>query len=389
MCGAILDCHKPAFKLGDHGAPILRPHMRYAMIMAGGSGTRLWPMSRSSKPKQLLPLIGGQSLLALAAQRIQNLVPQSNRYICTAERDRAAIRAQIPWLDDAHILGEPMGRDTVNAVALSAAVLGARDADAVFAVLTSDHLIQPDAEFERAMELGFKLVEADPRRLVTFAVKPSFAATAYGYVEQSQPISGFPGAFHVSRLVEKPSQARAQEYLAAGTFNWNSGMFVFNAQTVLSALERLKPEVAAGMRQIAAAWGTPQARATLERVYPTLPKISVDYALMEPAVADAALEVCVVPMSVSWRDVGNWSSYADWLTEGTHSDAKGNCTDARAVHTESTGTVAVSDDPSHTIATIGLDNIIIVHTKDATLVMRKDMAERVKDVAGLMPEALR
>jgi mannose-1-phosphate guanylyltransferase len=363
--------------------------MRYAMIMAGGSGTRLWPMSRNSKPKQLLPLIDGQSLLSIAAQRIQNLVPQANRYICTAERDRAAIRAQIPWLDDAHILGEPMGRDTVNAVALGAAVLSARDTNAVFAVLTSDHLIQPEAEFERAMELGFKLVEADPRRLVTFAVKPSFAATAYGYVEQSEPISGFPGAFNVSQLIEKPSQARAEEYLAAGTFGWNSGMFVFNAKTVLNALERLKPEVATGMRQIGAAWATPAARATLDRIYPTLPKISVDYALMEPAVGDPALQVCVVPMSVSWRDVGSWSSYADWLAECKGGDAKGNFTNAHAVHAESTGTVAVSDDPSHSIATIGLDNIIIVHTKDATLVMRKDMAEKVKDVASLMPDHLR
>ncbi|MFM9170331.1 MAG: mannose-1-phosphate guanylyltransferase, partial [Phycisphaerales bacterium] len=153
----------------------------------------------------------------------------------------------------------------------------------------------------------------------------------------------------------------------------------------LEALDRFKPESAAGVREIAAAWGTPAQRATLERVYPALPKISVDYALMEPASKDPALTVCVVPMKVDWRDVGSWPSYGETLP----ADAAGNRTNAQAIHRDSRGVLALSDDPLHVITTIGLDNVIVVRTKDATLVVRADLAEQVKEIAGAVPEALR
>ncbi len=346
-------------------------------------------MSRNDTPKQLLHLFDGRSLLAIAAARIEHLVPAPNRYVCAAERYRAAIQREIPWLDDAHMLGEPAARDTVNAVAFAAVAIAARDPDGVFAVLTSDHLLEPQAEFERAMETGFRLVEADPRRLVTFAIKPTFAATGYGYVERGDAIAGFDGTFLSKRFVEKPPLERAQEFVANPAFGWNSGMFVFHARTVLDALERFKPETAAGMREVAAAWGKEgaggNARATLDRVYPTLPRISVDHALMEPASRDASLVVCVVPMDIKWKDVGSWTSYGETLA----ADASGNRTNARAVNMDSARVLLVSDDPQHTIATIGLSDVIIVRTKDATLVVRADLAEKVKDIAGLVPEDTR
>ena len=248
---------------------------RYAMIMAGGAGTRLWPMSRAGAPKQLLPFIrrpgdaSARSLLELAAMRLEGLVPHERRLICTAESYRGAVRAALPEFGDAQILGEPVGRDTVNAVGLTAAVLAKGDPEAVFAVLTADHIIEPVGDFQRLIGLGFRLVEQDRSRLVTFSIKPTHAATGFGYVERGASLPPPPGtppgdrglAFRVQRFVEKPDLPRAQAYVESGHFGWNSGMFVLGAATVLDCLRRFKPECYGGLMAIQAAWGTPdQAR---------------------------------------------------------------------------------------------------------------------------------
>ena len=235
------------------------------MIMAGGSGSRLWPMSRAATPKQLLPLIVGDdgsptTLLALSASRLAGLVEPERRSICTGERFRAQVREAAPGILDEMILGEPMGRDTVNAVALAAAAFEKRDPDAVFAVLTADHVIEPNDVFQRCVRTGFELVEDDPRRFVTFAITPTYPATGFGYVERGDVIDGREGAFEVARFVEKPDLARATEYVESGNFGWNAGMFVFHAGAVLDALERFVPESHAGIREIQRAMGTPQAR---------------------------------------------------------------------------------------------------------------------------------
>ena len=370
--------------------------MRYAMIMAGGAGTRLWPMSRKGEPKQLLRFIQGpggsqRSLLEIAAGRLEGLVPDKNRYICTSEGYRGVIRRDLPLFGDQQILGEPMGRDTVNAVGFAAAVLHKLDKDAIFAVLTADHIIEPDQIFRERMDLGFKLIEADPRRLVTFSIKPTYAATGFGYVERGTPVRDVKGAeslaFHVQRFVEKPDKARAQAYVASGAFNWNSGMFVWKAATFLDALRKFKPESYAGVTEIAAAWGTPKQKEVIDRVYPTLPKISVDYGVMEPASSDKDFQICTVTMDVKWLDVGSWPSYAETVP----ADADGNRKAGRgeAIVVQGRNNLVVTGGQGHTVALLGCDDMIVVHTPDATLVMPKSKAEELKIVHGMVRDDLK
>lgn len=366
---------------------------RYAMIMAGGSGTRLWPMSRTSRPKQLIPFIESvnkrKSLLQISGERLEGLVAKDHRLVCASRSYAKDVIAAIDGLTQNNFLGEPIGRDTLNAVGFAAAVLAARDPDAIFAVLTSDHIIEPQSVFAQKVDLGFRLVEADPSRIVTFSITPTFPATAYGYVEQGDPITDptgkFDGAFRAKRFVEKPNLARATEYFKSGSFGWNSGMFIFHARTVLDAIGWFQPASAVGLAKIGAAWGKPDAEKVVEDVYPLLTKISVDYGLMEPAARDERIKICAVPMPVSWRDVGSWPSYGEVLT----ADADGNRASARAMHIDSKKMIVVSDDPAHLIATIGVEGLVVVHTKDATLICRADMAEQVKDLAGRVAPELR
>ncbi len=185
--------------------------MRYAMIMAGGAGTRLWPMSRRDRPKQLIPLIDGRSLLSLAVERLEGVVQPERRLLCTSEAHRALLHEELPDFTDQQILGEPMGRDTVNAIGFTAAVLAKQDPDAVFAVLTADHIIEPQNEFRRKVCLGYELVEQDPTRFVTFSIMATHPSTAYGYVERGAAIPGVQAAYIAKRFVEKPDAETAQQ----------------------------------------------------------------------------------------------------------------------------------------------------------------------------------
>jgi len=353
------------------------------MIMAGGSGTRLWPMSRGGRPKQMVPLVQGRSLLWHAAQRLDGLVPPRQRWICTGEQHRDLVLADLSEFDGGQLIGEPCPRDTVNAVALTAAVLHAADPEAVFAVLTADHLITPQHRFAECMQTGFSLVDEDPTRMVTFGIEPTFAATGFGYVELGEAIAGHEPACRTVRFVEKPDAATAQTYIESGRFKWNSGMFVFSAAGFLEALDRFLPESAAGMREIAAQWNTDARIATLERIYPTLPKVSVDYAIMEPASQDEQISVCTVPMDVSWLDVGSWTAAGETM----EADADGNRAFGPACHLESSGVVSVSESDDHLIATIGCEDLVIVHTPRATLVCPADRVQDVKRLHGMLDES--
>jgi len=367
--------------------------MRYAMIMAGGSGTRLWPMSRDGQPKQLIDFIhrpdGSRvSLLGLAARRMDGLVPKDRQYICTGERYREQILAALPSFDDDHLLGEPEPRDTVNAVALTAAVLAKQDPDAVFSVLTADQLIEPADVFASCLDLGYTLVEQDPTRLVTFGITPTHPATGYGYIERDAPIDGTDErAFTVERFVEKPDIETAEAYVESGRFDWNAGMFVFHARTFLDLYRRSLPENADGIDAITNAWGTNTQRDVLERVYPTLTKTSVDYGVMEPASRADDVTIVGVKMPVTWLDVGSWPAYAQTLD----ADDSGNrCAGAALAAHDARDNIVIGDGhDDHTIALVGCEGLIVVRTERATLVIPRDRAQDIKALHASLPERLR
>ncbi len=363
--------------------------MRYAMIMAGGSGTRLWPMSRDGQPKQLIKFIHQSeqgkgktvSLLEIAAERASKLVPADKQYICTGERYRSQIRDGLPSFDDAHILGEPQPRDTVNAVAFAAAVFAKESPDAIFSVLTADQLIEPAEVFNKAMDLGYQLVEADPSRLVTFGIKPDHPATGYGYIEHGPPLKDIndqpiEDAFTVARFIEKPPLEKAEAYFQSGRYDWNAGMFVFHATTFLKLYERFMPENAKLIEQLADAWGTDKQQAVLDDIYPKLEKTSVDYGIMEPAANESDVSIVGVNMDITWLDVGSWPAYGETL------DADSNGNKSAGVNIaafESTNNIVIGEtDPNHTIALIGCDDLIVIRTDRATLVVPKDRAQDIK-----------
>ncbi|MCE5269113.1 MAG: mannose-1-phosphate guanylyltransferase, partial [Planctomycetaceae bacterium] len=284
--------------------------MRYAVVIAGGSGTRLWPISRGGEPKQLVPLIDGRSLLELSMSRLDGFLPPERCFVCAGMAHAEAVRKVLPKLTEAQYLGEPCGRDTLNALGFSAAVLARRDPEAVLGVFTADHVIEPIAEFQKIVDRAYAFAEQHAEALVTFGVTPTGPAVGYGYLELGDECGSTARRVRVFR--EKPDLETAKQYFQAGPerFLWNSGMFVWRAATLLDCIRRYVPETHAGLMRIADVWDTPRRQAVLAEVYPTLKKISVDYAVMEPASRDPAVTVAAVPLTIRWLDVGSWPTLA-------------------------------------------------------------------------------
>lgn len=357
--------------------------MQYGMIMAGGSGTRLWPLSRKKTPKQLLPLVRGQSLLRLSYERLRGMLPPERIYVCSKAEYAEGIYENLPEMPRENLLGEPEGRDTANAVGFGAAVLHKKDPDAVMAVVTADHVIEPVDKFQESIRLAFDVVAEQPDALVTFGIIPSFGHTGLGYIHRGDalPLSGDrKGAYKVLAFREKPDKPTADRYVESGRYYWNSGMFVWRCDTLLRELSQHLPESYRGLMRVADAWATPHRDAILNEVYGQLPRISVDYAIMEPASQQKGkAQVVTVEMNVQWLDIGSWPALADTLKIDSHDNAI-DC--EICVMIDSDNNIIVSDEPTHLISAVGLSDMVIVHTRDVTMVCPKRDAQRVKDLVG-------
>lgn len=348
--------------------------MRYAVIMAGGKGTRLWPLSREKRPKQLLQLFEGKSLLRHAFERLRSRFQPEQIYIITLQEHLPAVAEDLPELPAENLLGEPVGRDTANAICLTASILHQRDPEAVVGIFTADHIIRPVETFADRIETAYRMAEEHPDAIITLGITPTLPHTGLGYIHRGEKIAD--GVCRVKGFKEKPDLATAKEYLDSGEYYWNSGMFIWQARTVLAEFETCLPVAHQKLTQVALEWPSDRGRQLAREVYPTLQKISFDYAVMEKA-----KKVLVVELPCEWVDVGSFST----LESLYEPDEAGNITVAKAklARLGATNNIIVSEQ-DHLVAAIGVEDLIIVHTPDATLVCRKVDAQRIKDLAATL-----
>lgn len=354
--------------------------MRYVLIMAGGSGKRLWPLSRQDMPKQLLKVVGGRSLLRIAYERLDGIVPPERVLVCTGADYADVVAQELPEVPAVNILGEPEGRDSLNAVAWPAAVLAARDPDAVVAVVTADQIMHPVSAFKVALEEGFAVAESDPSALVTFGVVPTAPHTGYGYLQRGEELPGRETVSRVLAFKEKPDLATAQAYLATGEYWWNSGMFVWRAATLLDQLRLLLPETHNLVNELAA---QPE---RLAEIYPSLVKISVDYAVMEPvSLGRGTAHVVAVRLPITWHDVGGFAALSEQLPR----DQQGNATQGASVLVDAHDNLVINNaEPGRLVAVMGLSDTVIVQTPQITLVCPMNDAERVKELVAQVTSQL-
>ena len=347
--------------------------MRYAVIMAGGAGQRLWPLSREHRPKQLLALMEGKSLLALAVERLEGLFEPENTYVITNAEYAGGIAEALPQIPADNIVGEPQGRDTANAIALAAAILAGKDETGTMAVFTADHVIRPVDQFARAVEAACRAAEANTDALLTFGIKPTFPHTGLGYIHCGQETGG---VHEVIKFVEKPDHQTARRYVEGGSHYWNSGMFVWTISAIRTALAELLPDSVEKLAPVTeAVKQSEEFVPLLAEIYPQLQKISIDYAVMEKAD-----RVLMVPLPCEWLDIGSWPAIA----KVTDLDADGNAVVAEnTVVLDATGNVIVSED-DHLLAVIGMDDCVIVHSLNATLVCNKSDSQRIKELLAMI-----
>ncbi len=393
-------------------------HARYAVVMAGGSGTRFWPASRRHSPKQLLRIAPGsqETLIEATVQRLAPLCPSEHLLIATGEHLMAATRAALPQLPAECFLGEPQARNTAPCIGWAAALIAARDPEAVVMVVPSDQHVTDEPAFQRA--LARAVASAESGVITTIGVQPTRPETGYGYIELGAEVEGLPvvsladdagvaspngdvaldgaqvsltdpggvrpaaTAHRVARFVEKPDRATAERYLASGRYVWNAGMFIFRAGDMMAELERHLPELSQGLKRLAAARGTREEAAIAQEVFAAAPSISIDYGVME-----RAERLHVVPAAFGWSDLGSWES--SW--ELGARDSAGNVAPACAALVDAQRNLvcdlrAAPSDKPRVVALVGVSDLCVVETDDALLIIPRERAQDVRQVVELLKQ---
>lgn len=348
----------------------------YLVVMAGGAGTRFWPASRNLRPKQLLPLGASaeESLLAATVRRLEPLFPAERVYIATGAHLRDATLRELPRVPQGNILAEPVARNTAPCIGWAAATLAARDPDALVAVLPSDHYITNDAAFREVCARA--LAGAEAGFITTIGVVPTRAETGYGYIEVGAEQA--PGRHAVVRFVEKPDRATAEAFVAGRKHWWNAGMFFFRARTMLDAIAEHLPKLAEGLRAIASG-------GDVASIFPTLPSISIDHGVMQPASTKTG-NLAVVPGEFGWNDVGSWATAWELATK----DARGNAMPEGAIGVDARNNLVrdlTTDGKKRVYALVGVNDLVVVETDDAVLVIPRDRAQDVREIVEALKKS--
>lgn len=345
----------------------------YVLILAGGSGERFWPYSRRARPKQLLKLFSDRTMLEETIARLDEAVPSNRIFILTNSEQEAAVRAACPGIPAENIVAEPAKRDTAPAVALGVGLVLRRNPHAVMAILPADHLINDAEAFRRDILSGAK-VAFESGALLTIGIKPTWACPGFGYIEQGRQVSSKPDIYQVKRFREKPDAEMAESFLKQGNFRWNAGMFIWSIPAIMGELAKNAPELAAFVARMRTAENP---AALIKSDFPSLPKISIDYAIMEKAAHVLELEA-----TFDWDDVGSWIAVAKYLQ-----NTGGNASNCGITAHEAARNIVFSSGRKH-VALAGVQDLIVIDTGDALLVCHRGEAEAVKKLVPQIPEEL-
>jgi mannose-1-phosphate guanylyltransferase len=358
----------------------------YPVILAGGRGTRFWPLSRKKRAKQMLALNSDRSMIQETVERLKSVAPEKRFWIITNDDLRDGIRKQLPKLAKAQVVAEPVGRNTAPAIGLAAALIAREDPKAVIGLFPSDHVIEDEKRFTAAVEKAIEIAAAGAN-MVVMGIQPTRAETGYGYIEV-EPGHGTRDTgrkpIKVRRFREKPNRETAEEFLRAGNYFWNSGMFVWGAQTLMDALREYLPKTATILDQIADSWGTPKFDKTFAKLYPKCENISVDYAVLEPRSAKGEeSHLYCIPVDFRWNDLGSWTALYEHHSRDL-ADAANVIKADKAFELDAAGNYIYS--PKKFVAAVGVSGLVVVETEDALLITTRERAQDVGKIVKHLDE---